>query len=263
MNMLGPKAAEKGKRAEILTAAQIVHSWNGKTLADLDIVTSNIKTIAIPKWMTEVVINIKNFGTAQQLGFPDDLEVIKAIKSGSLKEHVLLFPANLMGPDMLLLIYKDGVWFGCALGEKIYSTNITNEVFRQNNWVTDLSYVYMTNAVKACIEAKKEQKPESQAQDENKEKQSMKEQNRMTKEQDQFHQITDEAFRNNPNNIGGILRLHVLLPSVVGTATNYLPPVNANSKEVNLYITKENVSSLFPESNVLKVLSEATNTKLH
>jgi len=104
MNMLGPKAAEKGKRAEILTAAQIVHSWNGKTLADLDIVTSNIKTIAIPKWMTEVVINIKNFGTAQQLGFPDDLEVIKAIKSGSLKEHVLLFPANLMGPDMLLLI---------------------------------------------------------------------------------------------------------------------------------------------------------------
>jgi len=78
-----------------------------------------------------------------------------------------------------------------------------------------------------------------------------------------FHQLTDEAFRNDPTKLGGVMRVHVLLPSVVKTCTAKMTiNVYKTQQVVTLHVTDNNVQSLFPDSNMRQVLSQATHTSL-
>jgi len=234
MQLLGSKASEKGKVAEILTAAQILQSWNGKTLANIGVITHNIEKSCVPMWMSNVVFTASKYGTSQQFGFANDLQVIESIKNGSLKQNVLLLPENQMRPDMLWLHFQDNKWFAVVVSQKLYSSVIDEETFQQNESSTDLSLVYY----------------KADGTEINKNFQSKCE---------QFHQITDEAFRSDPTKLGGVLRVHVLLPSVAKSC-NVLDL--AADTQVTVHITKDNVQSLFPDLNFRQLLSLATKTVL-
>ena len=91
----GSKSSQKGLPAEILTCSQLL-LWNGKKLAELPIINKTINEMKLPSWMNDISLNISKYGTAEQLGYTDDIEVIRNIQSGNLKD-VLLRPANHMG----------------------------------------------------------------------------------------------------------------------------------------------------------------------
>jgi hypothetical protein len=54
----------------------------------------------IPEWMKTIEFKIDKFGTYQQLNMKSDLDVVRAMISGKLK-NVLLKPSDNMGPDGL------------------------------------------------------------------------------------------------------------------------------------------------------------------
>ena len=91
----GSKSSQKGLPAEILTCSQLL-LWNGKKLAELPIINKTINETELPSWMNDISLNISKYGTAEQLGYTDDIEVKRNIQSGNLKD-VLLRPANHMG----------------------------------------------------------------------------------------------------------------------------------------------------------------------
>jgi len=170
-------------------------------------------------------------------GYSNDLAVIKSIKNGALKQNILLFPQNQMQPDGLWLMHENNKWFAVVFAQIISSNEIDKKTFEQNERSTDISLVYYKADGSGVNEAF----------------QSMCE---------SFHHLTDEAFRNNPTKLGGVLRIHVLLPSVVNTCSAEKPTVHSTQQEVKIHITKTNVQSLFPDSNTRQVLSQATHTIL-
>jgi len=227
--------SEKEKFAEFLTVTQLLQS-NGKSLGELEVLKANIINEMIPKWMFDIMFQITKTGTARQLGnFTDDLEVIEAIKSGKL-ENVFLLPEKSMRPDGLWLHFQGGLWYAVVLGQKINSNIFLKQdtvaTFEDCNRSTNLRLVYyQIDGSEINVKDKHEI----------------------------FHRLTDEAFRNDPSKLGGILRIHLLLPSVVSSCSTEL---KVDGKQVWLYITKENVSSLFPDDITLEALSLATRKKL-
>jgi len=172
------------------------------------------------------------FGTAHQLGYNSDLEVISAIKNG--KENVLLLPQNQMRPDCLWLTYQNKKWYAVVIAQKIYTTPINSTLVQSAIRSTDLKLVYYTATGEDVLK-------------------------QMESISERFHKLTDEAFRNNPKNLGGMLRVHIFLP----TKTNDTGEgITIEKNQICLFITKANVTSLFPESNVCQVLCQATETDL-
>jgi hypothetical protein len=259
---LGPKASAKGDFGELLAFSQMMQSnWQNKPLAELDVVVQNMHNI--PAWMRKIKFKLNRYGTAQQLGFGDDLEYFTALcNDNPLAINTMLLPEKTMRPDGVLL-YKRYVrilsdqkfdeellekvdtkeeckvtWFAITLGSKIYSGPIKMEDHESNINSTDLTKAYFqkdgTTVQRAKVNTHK-----------------------------RFHEIFKDVFSGSLNSLGGMLRLHVELPYVKtgGTSTIRSLGLEKTVRDVAIHIDASNIRTMFLEDETLEVLEMATSYK--
>jgi len=201
---LGTNSSAKGEAFELLVYRSL-QRFNGKVLADLPFV-KDIKDL--PEWCKTTTLNVRNFGTAKELGYDDDstwddVEFFENTPGGE-----LLIPNNLTRPDGALLL--EDKEYGLSLAIKLHSQPVDSGKHVSNEGSSNLRNCFMTteNKVNSKLEG-------------------------------QRRQFTKTAF----HKLEGILRIHLEFPKVSGGT----PQSYVNGQDILVYIDSTNMDTFFDE----------------
>jgi hypothetical protein len=132
-----PKGQEKGYHFERLIYLELMNLTSiHSNLYDLPFLGDSCQD-----WMRNVEFQIEKFGTFRQLNKKSDLEVIREMVSGKLK-NVLLKPSDDMGPDGLWISVQNGKLYFVVIAIKLY-TSYSPEAQTKNQQQSNLGHVYM------------------------------------------------------------------------------------------------------------------------
>ena len=93
------------------------------------------------EWMKQVEFQIDKFGTFRDLNFSSDIDVIRDLVSGKVK-NILLKPQNEMGPDGLWIYVENNIIYFIVIAIKFY-TSYSSKAQTKNQLQSNLGHVYL------------------------------------------------------------------------------------------------------------------------